>query len=120
MVFDRRSFIKTGGLSLALPGVFPAFLGSCPRQGSENVLFEDMTRDVQPLTNQDFAKRQEKVCALMAEGKIDALWIEGGTNLAYFFDVSWWISERVFGVLLPAHGDPVWICPGFEAPGRPN
>ena len=47
---------------------------------------------------------------------MDALWIEGGTNLKYFFDVSWWLSERVFGVVLPAGGDPVWICPAFEGP----
>jgi Xaa-Pro dipeptidase len=30
--------------------------------------------------------------------------------------MDWWMSERVFGVIFPASGEPVWICPGFEAP----
>jgi Xaa-Pro dipeptidase len=116
MNFDRRSFIKTGGLSLAFTGVVPAFIQSCSRQDSETVLLEDMTKDVLPLSDNDYIDRQEKVRVLMADQEMDALWIEGGTNLEYFFDVSWWTSERVFGVVLPVHDDPVWICPGFEAP----
>lgn len=113
---DRRSFIKTGGISLAFTGMVPAFIQSCSQQGTETAMLENMTSDVQPLTDQDYLLRQEKVRRLMEEQSIDALWIEGGMNLQYFFDVSWWSSERVFGVVLPATGDPVWICPGFEAP----
>ena len=108
--------MRTGGLSLAFSGVVPAFLQSCSQPGLQPAMLEDMTRDVQPLIDQDYLSRQEKVRGLLAGQGIDALWIEGGTNLNYFFDVSWWTSERVFGAILPAAGDPVWICPGFEAP----
>jgi Xaa-Pro dipeptidase len=113
---DRRSFIRTGGVSLAFTGVVPAFIQSCIRGGTDTAILENMTRDVVPLTDQDYSDRQEKVRALMAERSMDALWIEGGTNLEYFFDVGWWTSERVFGVVLPVAGDSVWICPEFEAP----
>ena len=116
MESSRRNFIRTGGLSLAFTGVVPAFIRSCQQPGPKAALLEDMTKDLQPLADQDYLERQEKVRGRMAAQGVDALWIEGGTNLGYFFDVSWWTSERVFGVLLPASGDPVWICPGFEAP----
>jgi len=116
MKYDRRSFVRTGGLSLAFSGLVPAFIQSCNREGAETTILEDLTRDVQPLVDQDYIDRQEKVRGLMVKHGIDALWIEGGINLKYFFDVSWWSSERVFGVVFPVTGDPVWISPGFEAP----
>lgn len=116
MKYDRRSFVKTGGLSLAFSGLVPGFVQSCSREGAETSILEDLTRDVQPTIDQDYIDRQEKVRGGMADLNIDALWIEGGINLQYFFDVSWWTSERVFGVVFPVTGDPVWISPGFEAP----
>ena len=116
MKYDRRSFVRTGGLSLAFSGLVPAFIRSCSRNGTETAILEDLTKDVKSLTDQDYITRQEKVRGLMAERDIDTLWIEGGINLQYFFDVSWWSSERVFGVVFPVKGDPVWVSPGFEAP----
>jgi Xaa-Pro dipeptidase len=50
----------------------------------------------------------------MTREGIDALFIEGGTNLKYFFNISWWLSERTFGALVNTKGNPVWICPAFE------
>ena len=116
MKYDRRSFVRTGGFSLAFSGLVPAFIQSCSREGAETTILADLTSDVQPLVDQDYIDRQEKVRGLMADRNIDALWIEGGINLKYFFDVSWWSSERVFGVVFPVKGDPVWVSPGFEAP----
>jgi Xaa-Pro dipeptidase len=128
---DRRSFIRAGGITLAFTGIVPAFLHACksgsqPENGKTDLLsgdqhgelpvLMDVMDGVKPLDDSDFLARQEKVRGLMKSDGADALWIEGGTNLRYFFDVNWWMSERVFGVVLPAEGDPVWICPGFEAP----
>lgn len=112
---DRRSFIRAGGISLAISGIVPAFLQSCKSDAGES-LVTDLTEGVESLTDSDYTARQEKVRNLMRESEVDALWIEGGTNMKYFFDVSWWMSERVFGVVLPASAEPVWICPGFEGP----
>jgi Xaa-Pro dipeptidase len=130
---DRRNFIRIGGLTIAASGLVPAFLSSCGtnRPGSESsesdssVLvgfapalsaLKDMTEGVEPLKDEDYIFRQEKLRKLMLAAGIDALWIEGGTNMEYFFDMSWWMSERIFGVVVPARGEPVWICPAFEAP----
>ena len=90
MKFDRRSFVKTGGLSLAFSGLVPAFIQSRDREGAETAILDNLTKDVQSLTDQDYTDRQEKVRGLMGKSGIDALWIEGGINLQYFFDVSWW------------------------------
>jgi Xaa-Pro dipeptidase len=112
---NRRSFIRVGGLTLAASGIVPAFLQSCTSESLESGL-SDMTLGVQSLGDNDYRTRQEKVKKLMQEAGVDALWIEGGTNMKYFFDLNWWMSERVFGVVLPAKGEPVWVCPDFEAP----
>jgi len=50
----------------------------------------------------------------MKKNHIDALLLTGGTNLNYFVNLSWWRSERFFGMFLGQKGDPIWICPAFE------
>ncbi len=112
---DRRNFIRTGGLTLAATGIAPAFLKAY-QPGKAGFFETDMTAGIEKLTDEDYLARQEKARRLMREAGIDALWIEGGINMQYYFDVRWWMSERVFGVILPAVGGPVWICPGFEGP----
>ncbi len=50
----------------------------------------------------------------MAENGIDAMFLEGGTSMAYFTGVHWGNSERTFGVVIPAKGELAWVTPGFE------
>ncbi|MCK7462228.1 MAG: aminopeptidase P family N-terminal domain-containing protein [Sphingobacterium sp.] len=72
---------------------------------------------IEPLTAEDYAARQEKARRLLLRRtSLDAVFIGGGTNLLYFTKVGWWLSERVFGVVLSPKKDPVWVCPAFEAP----
>ena len=85
---DRRSFIKTGSLSLAFTGLVPAFLQSCNPVQPDAGSLPDITGDVVPLTDADYLARQDKARRLMTENDMDALWIEGGINMSYFFDVS--------------------------------
>jgi Xaa-Pro dipeptidase len=74
----------------------------------------NMVGDVKPLTAEDYAVRLEKARRLMAENKLDGLFLEGGINLQYFTKVNWWRSERTFGAVFSLKRDPVWVCPGFE------
>jgi Xaa-Pro dipeptidase len=108
----RRSFIKTGGLSLAALGLSPASFAT-PAAGRSQEL-KNMVTGVEPLAPEDFALRREKARRLLAEKGLDAVFIGGGTNLLYFTKVGWWLSERVFGVVLSRKRDPVWVCPAFE------
>ena len=113
---NRRTFIKTGGISLAFTGIVATFLQACTGGQPARPVLPDLANGLNPLTDQDYLARQEKARKLMGEKGINALWIEGGINMQYYFDVRWWMSERVFGAVLPVRGDPVWICPGFEGP----
>jgi len=113
MPITRRSFIKTGTVSLAALSLGPPRPATATAAGSAQEL-KNLTAGVEPLTPEDFAERREKARRLLAEKGLDALFIGGGTNLVYFTKVSWWTSERIFGVVLSPKKDPVWVCPAFE------
>jgi Xaa-Pro dipeptidase len=50
----------------------------------------------------------------MAEQKIDAIMLCQGTSLVYFTNISWSGGERLFACLIPAKGEPFFVCPAFE------
>ncbi len=112
MSLTRRSFIKTGTVSLAALSLDPR-ASAAPASGPAQEL-KNIAAGVTPLTPEDFTARREKARRLLAEQGLDALFVGGGTNLLYLTKVGWWLSERVFGVLLSRKRDPVWICPSFE------
>ena len=112
MPLTRRSFIKTGTVSLAALSLGPSTRAAAAA-GSPQEL-KNLAAGVQPLGPEDYAARRDKARRLLAENKLDAIFIGGGTNLVYFTKVGWWTSERVFGVVLSKKADPVWVCPAFE------
>lgn len=112
----RREFIKIGGLSVAATGLVAPFLKSCAEKGGETADHDlvNEVKGVEPLTEEDYQRRLKRLVDSMIKQDIEALFIEGSTNLRYFFDVSWWLSERTFGPVVNTKKEPVWICPGFE------
>ncbi len=117
----RRSFIKTGTISLAALGLPRlAGAGTAPAAGPSGPALpqelKNLVTGIEPLTAEDYAARQEKARRLLSSNGLDAVFIGGGTNLLYFTKVGWWLSERVFGVVLSLKKDPIWVCPAFEAP----
>jgi len=112
MSLTRRSFIKTGTVSLAALSLDPRAVAA-PASGPGQEL-KNLAAGVAPLTPEDFSARRENARRLLAEQGLDALFVGGGTNLLYFTKVGWWLSERVFGVLLSRKRDPIWVCPSFE------
>ena len=110
----RRNFIRSGSLSVLTFGFVNSILSGCIRDNERFKELENMMAGVEPLTREDFIKRQNKSAMLMEEYNVDGLLITGGANLNYFLDMSWWQSERLFGVILNPKGDPIWICPAFE------
>jgi len=116
---NRRDFLKTAAFS-----AFGIAAGVTVRAGEpantvvgsetpEGVI-NDLTRDLPDITREDYLARQAKAKEWLAKEKIDALFVEGGNNLAYFTNTPWWSSERVFGFFLSPDADMVWICPAFE------
>src|SRR5438105_4956139 len=43
-----------------------------------------------------------------------AMFLEPGTSMFYYTGVHWGLSERPFGVVIPAEGELAYITPAFE------
>jgi len=112
MSLTRRKFIKVGGLSITTLG-FTNTLFSHTQESTQAEL-GNMVKGVKPLTAEDYEQRLDKAQQLMAQHKIDGLFLSGSTNLLYFTNVGWGRSERTFGVVLNRKGKPIWVCPAFE------
>jgi len=67
-----------------------------------------------PISDAERAARVERARQLMVENGIDALVLEPGSSMTYYTNVRWGQSERPFVLVLPARGDPAWVCPAFE------
>jgi Xaa-Pro dipeptidase len=119
MITSRRNFIKTSGLTVAATGIAPALLNSCagetkPVTGDQSTGLTNIVGDVAPLTLADYEYRLSRLTEQMTLNNLDAIFIEGGTNFKYFYNLSWWLSERVFGAITTKNGKTAWICPAFE------
>lgn len=70
--------------------------------------------EAQPITVEERRTRMQRAQRLMAEQKINSICLAGGTSLDYFSGVRWGNSERMFAMIMPARGEPFFICPAFE------
>lgn len=113
---NRRRFLNTGAL---LTGAFalPSFKTISEQdQGIPSLIqqLKPMTDGVVPITVEERKQRIAKAQELMAKVKMDAIFMEGTTTCFYFTGMRWGQSERTFGVVIPAKGDLVYVCPKFE------
>ena len=118
MLIDRRTFLNstavvTGGALAACSAPAPA-PSETPALPEPLRGLKSMTGDVAPIADDERMARMAKARELMAANKIDAVYIESGTTLFYYTGVRWGASERMFGFVLPAKGDPAFVVPGFE------
>ena len=67
-----------------------------------------------PITVEERQSRIERARTLLAAEKLDALFLTGGTSLRYFTNISWGLSERLLGLILPREGRSFVVCPAFE------
>ncbi len=95
---NRRSFLLT-------PAGAAALAAQEPRPPAPSVT---------PITDDERRARMDKARRLMAENKIDAIFLESGSSLFYYTGARWGLSERMFGMLLPARGEPAYFVPAFE------
>jgi Xaa-Pro dipeptidase len=73
-----------------------------------------MRAQMRPITADERRARVEKARRLMAEQRIDALMLCPGTSLEYFTNINWSGGERLFTCVIPAKGEPFFVCPSFE------
>jgi Xaa-Pro dipeptidase len=133
MSVNRRAFLRrAAGVSLAAGAAActasaPGAQGGTDRPGGQSGdaaaggdvhpairALRPMTDGIVRITDDDRRGRIDKARRLMAENKIDALMLEGGSSLFYFTGVRWGLSERPFIAVIPAKGETAWVCPGFE------
>ncbi len=73
-----------------------------------------MTDGLSSITDAERHARLDKARRLMGEQGIGAVVIEPGPTMTYYTGVRWGLSERTFALVLPARGEPGWVCPAFE------
>ena len=113
MCIDRRDFLKltSGVAGAALLSESGALSAPLPEPIAQ---LKPMTTGIVQITDDERKARIEKARRLMIENKIDAIYLEPGTSMSYYTGVRWGTSERMFALVIPARGEPAWICPKFE------
>jgi Xaa-Pro aminopeptidase len=115
---SRRTFLKwsaTAGLAAGAACADAKVDAQDPAAVPEPIrALRPMTAGIVPITIDERRARIDKARRLMAENRIDAILVEGGTSMFYFTGVRWGQSERPFVAVIPAKGEFAWVCPGFE------
>lgn len=120
-MLSRRAFVEASSLALAgsaVPG--SAFAETPPAsQGREDLppsiaALTPMRDGVEPIAADERRARLERARQLMAAQGLDALMLTGGTSMAYFSNVRWGLSERLFALVIPVRGTAFVVCPSFE------
>lgn len=75
---------------------------------------QDMSGGAVPVALAEYRQRIATAQARMAGQGVKAIWLNAGTNLAYFTGTRWHPSERMVGAILPASGALEYIAPAFE------
>ena len=73
-----------------------------------------MRDQARPITVEERRARLDKARRLMADYKLDAILLTGGTSLTYFAGARWGNSERLMAIVLPVRGKEFCVCPAFE------
>jgi Xaa-Pro dipeptidase len=117
---NRREFLGAAAVTAgaAAAGCAPG-AGSSPAATAESVppaiaALKPMTDGIVPISDDERRARIAKAQQLMADQKIDAIFMEGTTSCFYYANMRWGQSERTFGLVIPAQGDVAYVCPKFE------
>lgn len=117
---NRRNFLKTTGIvsTVGLTST-PLLAETISKNTTEKRLIDPETikkirARITPVSKEEYTQRITRAKKLMFENNIDAIFMEGGTSLDYYTGSHWGRSERLFGMLLPQKGEPIFISPKFE------
>jgi Xaa-Pro dipeptidase len=118
-MLNRRQFVQgatLAGIATTLPRTATSAAAAPQTPQPQSFAALPMLKgQARPITNVERLARIERARALMSQERLGAIILTGGTSLVYFTNLRWGHSERMFAVVLPAKGDPVIVCPAFEA-----
>jgi len=117
-MLKRRSFLSLAAALAGAPSLIAQRRGTNASQPSALpppiAALTSMRSQARPITSEERRLRVEKARRLMVAEKIDALVLSGGTSLVYFTNIRWGGGERLFAAVIPAKGQPFFVCPAFE------
>ncbi len=116
---NRRNFLRTTSVVSAAALIQQnAIAGNVTKEqltsDIDSTVIKNIQQRIKPISAEEYIQRQANAQKLMAENKIDAILMEGGTSLNYFTGAQWGRSERLFTLILPQKGEPMFIAPKFE------
>ena len=115
----RRDFVRASTATLAVGAAHLLSVDQVEAQGTQSLPpsladLKSMRSQAKPITADERRARVEKARKLMVDQKIDALMLCQGTSLVYFTNIRWGGGERLFSAVIPAKGEPFFVCPSFE------
>jgi Xaa-Pro dipeptidase len=120
MMVNRRGFLWSSAAAMVLARVPKLGAQRGQRGGGGGPVpasiaaLTPMRDQATPITNAERLKRIDRAKELMAQNKIDALMLAGGTSMVYFANMRWGGGERLFAIIIPVKGEPFFVCPFFE------
>src|SRR3954468_165044 len=112
----RRGFLQGAGVAAAAAALTPALAAADDAKPlpAPIAALKSRKSEANPISKEEREQRIERARELMPQNGLDAILLVGGTSLKYFTGISWWLSERLFAMVLPAKGKPFFVCPAFE------
>jgi Xaa-Pro dipeptidase len=116
MKTTRRGFLQTAGVAAAATLAHPSLAAAAEPKSLPPAIAALKSRksEAKPITPAEREQRMDRARQLMSDNQLDAMLICGGTSLKYFAGISWWLSERLFAMVVPAKGKAFFVCPAFE------
>src|SRR6516225_9943561 len=119
MRLSRRNFLELGTTAAASTMLSSASagqstLGCAAKLPPSIVTLKSLKNEAKPITVDERHARVERARQLMQASNLQAIVVATGSSLPYFSGVRWWLSERFFAMVLPAKGEPFFVCPAFE------
>ncbi|HWX55229.1 MAG TPA: Xaa-Pro peptidase family protein [Verrucomicrobiae bacterium] len=121
MKFSRRNFLQTSGIAAVAAVAQPVstFAAQDAEKPSKPLpapiaRLKSRRSEASPISVEERQQRIDQARRLMVDNQLDAILLIGGTSLVYFTNIHWWLSERFFAMVLPAKGNPFYVCPAFE------
>jgi Xaa-Pro dipeptidase len=114
---SRRRFLLSAAASapaLALARPITAQTAAKDALPAPILALKDRAHEAVPITPAEREHRIARARELMAQHKLAAITVTGGTTLQYFLGIPSGQSERLFAWTLPATGAPFIVCPTFE------
>jgi Xaa-Pro dipeptidase len=115
MKFSKRDFLKAGAFGAGALALAPKFAIAplmAQATGAPPTTFDPLP----PISAEERRGRVAKAQELMRQAGVGALLLEPGSSMLYFTGISWWRSERLTAVVIPADGEIAVVTPYFEEP----